>query len=198
MLREVRSQAYAALANVLKLSGTAGFGQVDDDRVVPVHDLARMARDRGGHRFVYTSSDQPAAGGSQLDLSLRTRAAWDQVQRDGQVTTTQDQMPMATDDLLILAAGVSIAVGPANFDAAAIVVSQGSVTGAELPLYYSETLGQTVGTITPVVPALAGFPYRMPDGKATVGLKQVTAAGTCTFVFTLNVISAPIGALEWP
>jgi len=187
----IPSSAYGRFARILDLPGSESLSAIQSD-VVATQDLTRMMQDRLCKRTLYTLTLSPAVTAA-ADVQWNDASDWTEVQVNGIVQVADTQLPLDTDERIIVAASLQIGATLASY------------TRCEAKRFLpdgvsSNMLIQSWGTLQTGFacpdPGVFLLPQYLTPGESTVRITQVVSADLADFFVSFHMISALPGVMS--
>jgi len=188
---KIPTRVWSQFSTILRLPGTDGLEGLQDE-VVPTQDLSRiMMADRVVHGAWFRTNTPAASATSVMQWS--DASDWTEIQLNGIVTVNDDELPLLTDDRIVVAVGLQLTGTQADYTSAEITRQLPFATGRRMQMaqYGAIVAGHNGPTMDP--PFL--LPQVLLPNEDIVELAQVVTGNAAAFQLTIQTVSAEPGVM---
>jgi len=188
---KIPGRAWAPFATVLDLPGTEGLTGIHTE-VSPTQDLTRILQSSQVDRIFYEVTFSPAVD-ALTSMQWADVSDWTEVQINGIRQTLDDRMPPATNQQILINAGLQVGGTVAEYTSAEAFRSTPTAGGGQLLVAEWGAITTGHSCITPVAGGL--LPQMLLPNELTIFLRQEVSGANADFTFMFQLLSAPPGVM---
>jgi len=190
---DIPARTYAAFQRIFQL-GSESLRGIQRE-VVPTQELSRILMAGRARHVAYTLEDLLPAGTKTIDVQWNDASDWTEIQVNGVITTSDDDLPEVTDDRIVIMTGLQITGTQAQYTTADSRRHFPRSAGSHLTLI-QEYGAITTGHAGPIPLGPNVLPQYLARGEDTMRLNEVMSGVATNWFWAFQMIAAEPGILS--
>jgi len=189
---KIPGRVYPLFARILGLPGSEALEGIQRE-IVPTQDLTRMLQGVKVKHTLYTLDTSPTVNANR-DVQWNDASDWSEIQVNGVVTAVDAQLPMPTDDRIIIMTSLQISGTQADYSTAEVLRFLPTVAGSLMLVQSYGAIVAAHSAASPTGPLL--LPQVLVPGEISIRLAEKVSGADADFFWSVHMISAERGVLS--